>query len=150
MSNTATATVAKTSTTAAVGLFPLALQIGDAIPGALTFTMHLVVNTPQETVTGFGNISQSTNPPVNIETKLDGTYTYMTVMPKQTSVLIVATGYPIIVWPPNAGIGPVILPNVEVRIVLDSAWEKGTASYKYQDANGTWHNVSDAPVKRLS
>lgn len=149
MSNTATATasVAKSSTTASIGLFPIALQIGGDMPGAPKFVVHLMVNTPLEKVVGYGHITQTTNPPVHIETKLEGTFTYMTVMPKNTSILIVATGYPIILWPHHAGIGPVIMPNVDLRIVLENNWEAGTANYKYLDQNGTWHVVNDAPVK---
>lgn len=152
MANTATATasVAKNSATAHIGLFPLALQIGGVAPGSQKFDVHLLVNTPDETVTGFGNITQTTNPPLNINTKLEGTFTYMTVMPKNTSVLINAKGYPVINWPAHGGIGPVLMPIVDLQIVLENGWDTGVANYKYQDTNGTWHSVQDAPVKMLS
>ena len=133
-----------------VGLFPVGYAIGGSKIGSPLFTVHLVVFTPAETVTGVGHISQTTNPPLNIETKLDGKYTYMTVMPDNSRILVSATGYPIINWPPHGGIGPVILPNVELQMVLTGDWKSGTANYKYSDSNGKWHSITNAPVKFIS
>ncbi len=47
------------------------------------------------------------------------------------------------------GPGPVILPNFFLRMVLQS-WEGGgTAYYRYQNAEGQWVEVNDAPVKKV-
>ena len=130
------------------GLFPVCYQIGGNMPGAPTFKVHLMVYTPDKRVTGFGEITQATNPPLEVATKILGSYTYMTVMPDNTHILVTATGYPPIQWPPHGGIGPVIPPNVELRMVLSDDWSKGTAQYRYY-ANGSWHEITDAPVEKI-
>ncbi len=150
MSTTTAATAAQKNGSTAVGLFPVAYQIGGNMPGAPTFNVHLLVNTPNERITGYGTITQTTNPPLNIDTKLEGNYTYMTVMPNNSSILVVATGYPVINWPPNGGVGPVLMPNVELRMVLSDDWAGGTANYQYQGSDGQWQSITNAPVKKIS
>ena len=118
------------------GLFLANYQIGESIPGGIIFQTHFVVDAVNKTVSGYGSITQATNPPLDIKTELKGDYTYMTVMPNQSHILITAQGYPNFQFPKGAGIGPVILPNVELRMVLSSDWKTGTASYKYY-INGT-------------
>jgi hypothetical protein len=145
---TAAAPAAKKNGANAVGLFPVAYQIGGNVIDAPKFIVHLLVNTPNERITGYGNITQGVNPPLNLETKLEGNYTYMTVV-GSSSILVVATGYPVINWPPNGGVGPVLMPNVELRMVLSDDWAGGTANYRYTDSNGQWHDVTNAPVKKI-
>ena len=130
-----------------VGLFPVCYQIGDAKAGAPLFKVSLLVYTPGETVSGYGIITQAISPPLKVETKLHGDFTYMTVMPRITHILVVATGYPVVHWPPHGGIGPVIPPNVHLRMVLNEDWKSGTANYQYIDSKGNWHNIKNAPVK---
>jgi hypothetical protein len=136
--------------TTKTGLFPICYEVGKAMPGAPLFSISLMVYTPGEKVSGFGEITQTTHPPLDIKTKLEGTFTYMTVMPRNVHILVVATGYPPIHWPASAGIGPVILPNVDLRMVLEEDWESGTANYKYMDAKGNWNEIKDAPVKAVA
>jgi hypothetical protein len=131
------------------GLFQACYQIG-GIPGGLLFRVNLVVYTPGETVTGIGEITQAINPPLDIKTKLEGTFTYMTIKPQQTHILVVITGYPIINWPPSGGIGPVLYPNVHLRMVLQNDWKSGVANYKYSNDGKTWQNITDAPVKLVT
>ena len=127
-----------------VGLFLACYEIATSRIGGPVFKLNLIVNTPTETVHGVGTITQSTNPPLDIATKLDGSFTYMTVMPDITHILVTASGYPIIYWPPHGGIGPVILPNVELRMVLNSDWKSGTVNYKYIDREGLWQSIENA------
>lgn len=129
------------------GLFIVCYEIGGDMPGAPLFKVNLGVYTPAETVSGIGNITQATNPPLDIGTRLHGQYTYMCVMPKTCHILITATGYPIIKWPQGGGIGPVIPPNVDLRMVVTEDWKSGTANYKYVDDKGNWHEITDAPIK---
>jgi hypothetical protein len=129
------------------GLFPVCYEIGGDKPGAPLFKVSLLVYTPGKTVSGYGIITQATNPPLKIETKLNGDFTYMTVMPRIVHILVVATGYPDIHWPPHGGIGPVIPPKVHLRMVLKENWKSGTANYQYLDSKGNWHNIKNAPVK---
>jgi hypothetical protein len=132
------------------GLFIASYEIGGHMAGAPLFRVNFSVYTPGETVSGIGHITQATNPPLNIGTNLHGQYTYMCVMPKSCHILVTATGYPIIKWPPFGGIGPVLLPNTELKVVLTEDWKSGTATYKYVDNEGNWQEVTDAPVKMVS
>lgn len=129
-----------------LGLFIVSYQIGSNMPGAQTFTINLSVYTPGETVSGIGHIFQATNPPLNIATNLSGQYTYMTVMPQHSHILVTASGTQIIKWPQGAGVGPVLPTNVELRMVLDEDWQSGTANYKFLDNEGNWREVTNAPV----
>lgn len=128
------------------GLFLATFDIGKAIPGAPLLRLNLSVYTPGETLNGVAHLTQTTNPPLEQASEVKGQYTYMCVMPKQCHILVTAQGYPIIKWPQHAGIGPVILPNFELRMVLSEDWKSGTANYKYQDNQQKWHEVKDAPV----
>jgi len=141
----------ESNSSAKCGLFlaQYSIYIPNAM-GAPLFNLFLTVNTPSGTVTGGGNITQTTNPPLNLGTKLDGNFTYMTVMPKQTSILVTATGVPAVNWSPNAGIGPVLLPNVELRMVLDGNWQSGTANYKYLNSCGEWNSINNAKVQIIN
>ena len=128
------------------GLFLACYTISTSQFGAPLFSLNLMVNAPEETIHGLGKISQTTNPPLELTTKLDGNFTYMTVMPNNTHILVTATGHPILNWPSHGGVGPVIPPNAELRMVLSQDWKSGTANYKYIDNEGNWHSVNDAAV----
>ncbi|ENY73122.1 hypothetical protein G114_04133 [Aeromonas diversa CDC 2478-85] len=128
------------------GLFLASFQIGKAMPGAPLLHLNLAVYTPGETVTGVSHVTQATNPPLDVASELKGQYTYMTVMPNKSHILVTAQGYPIVKWPQHGGLGPVIQPNLELRMVLSDDWKSGTANYKYQDGNQVWHEVKDVPV----
>jgi hypothetical protein len=132
------------------GLFIVSYDIGGNMPGAPLFKVNLSVFTPGETVHGIGHITQATNPPLDVATKLSGQYTYMCVMPESCHILVTATGYPVIKWPQGGGVGPVIPPNVELRLVLSEDWKSGTANYKYRDGSGNWDEITNAPVKMVS
>lgn len=128
------------------GLFLATFDIGKAQPGAPLLRLNLSVYAPGETLNGVAHLTQATKPPLDQASDVKGQYTYMCVMPKQCHILVTAQGYPIIKWPQHAGIGPVILPNFELRMVLSEDWKSGTANYKYLDSNQKWHEVKDAPV----
>ena len=132
-----------------VGLFLASLQIGGDKPGAPLFMVKFLVYTPGRTLSGIGDITQAVNPPVDVNTNLHGDYSYMCVMPKNCHLLVIATGYPIIKWPHHGGIGPVLQPNVHLRMVLTEDWKTGTATYQYVTPDGKWHEVENAPVKMI-
>lgn len=132
------------------GLFIVSYKIASPNLGAPTFEVHFAVNTPAKTVSGKGLVHNGTvNPPFNLHTDLRGDYTYMTVMPNNTHILVVAEGYPNIKFPPHAGIGPVILPNTKLRMVLESNWQSGKANFSYTDDKGNWQDVVDANVTMI-
>ncbi len=139
-----------TASEGAVGLFIVSYKIGGHMPGAPTFTVHLTVDTPRQSVTGVGRITKrSINPPLDLSTKLEGDFTWMTVMPNNSTILVTLTGYPPFGWPANGGLGPVIPPNTSLRMVLDENWASGTASYRYTTDGVNWQSVNDAPVEKI-
>lgn len=134
------------ATGSSVGLFPITWNIGTGLLGAPSLNLACTVDTPHQVVQGIGHITQPVNPPVNVATAVSGTFTYMTVMPDETHILVVATGVPVVAWPPHGGVGPVLPPNFHLRMVLARDWSSGTAYYRYQNAEGAWIEVNDAPV----
>lgn len=131
-----------------VGLFPVSYEIGTGKPGAPRLSLHLLVYTPGKTVTGAGLLTQAINPPLEEAVSVHGDFTYMTVMPKNTHILVTATGVPLVKWPPHGGIGPVLQPVLHLRMVLENDWKSGTANFSYF-ANGHWHEVEGATVKMI-
>jgi hypothetical protein len=132
------------------GLFIVSYNITTGLAGAPNFEVHLTVSTPTKEVNGMGHITQATNPPLEIISKISGDFTYMTVMPNSTHILVTAQGYPNIQWPPNAGIGPVILPNSKLRMILEDNWQSGTASFSYVDSQGNWIDITNAKVEAIN
>lgn len=130
-----------------VGLFPACYEVGKAMPGAPHLTLQMLVNAPEKAVSGYSMVGWAVNPPVAMKSKLTGDFTYMTVMPKNTHILVVLTGYPIVKWPPHGGIGPVLLPTLHVRMVLSEDWKTGTANFSFVDNDGKWHENENVPVK---
>lgn len=132
------------------GLFFVQYEIGKTMPGAPQFAVYLTVNQETETVIGAGKITQVVSPPmVEIPTTLQGDFTYMTVMPKNVHILVTATGFPPVIMPIHGGVGPVLQANVHLRMVLESDWKSGTATYSYFYKD-TWHKVEGVPVKLAS
>jgi hypothetical protein len=132
------------------GLFIVSYAIGKGLPGAVSFTLNLGVYTPDETVSGSGYISQTVNPPININTNLTGQYTYMCVMPKNCHILVTLVGYPVVKWANVAATGSEVSPNVDLRMVLTEDWTSGSATYSFVDAKGKTHELKDVPVKQIT
>lgn len=127
------------------GLFPLDI-VTEAPPGAPTNTLHLVVYTPKGEVTGHSQVTQATNPPVNVTSHVTGTWQYeLTGGAFPGTVKIVLQGWPEIKWPARGGIGPVILENYRATLKLSP--KHSVISYDYRDAAGEWVSVSDQAVK---
>jgi hypothetical protein len=130
------------------GLFIGSWEIGNhGMPGAPVLTVDLMFYAPMSTVTGHGRLSQALSPPLEVDSRCTGNYTYMTVMPQKTHILITLTGYPVIKWPAGGGIAPIIETNMEVRMVLEADWHTGTATYSYRSPDGEWHQIESVPVR---
>lgn len=127
------------------GLFTVCYQIGGLL-GAPDLNLSLVVNTVANTVNGSGVVSIGDQ---HTYSNVHGTYTYMATM-KDVHILVVATGYPVFEWPPHDGIGPALPPNLHLRMILTQDWARGTANFKFRNSSGTWIEVKDAPVERIS
>jgi hypothetical protein len=132
------------------GLFIVSYTVGNEIPGAPLLNLDLMVNTPNKEINGAGSVTQAINPPLDVKSKISGDYSYMTVMPNSTHILLVLTGYPNIKWPKGGGIGPVIMPNLEVRLVLNDDWKSGTGNFTYTDNEGEKQEIEGVPVKLVA
>lgn len=140
--------MSKTLSKEAVGFFPAKFQIGGDMPGAPTLSLNLGVDTPHESVSGIAELTQAVNPPLDIKSKIMGDFTYMCTM-QNCHILVVCTGYPNVKWPAHGGVGPVLMPNLHIRMVLTEDWKSGTANYSYLNADGAWIDVKQAPVKLI-
>lgn len=127
------------------GLFIQSYEITTGLVGAPTFQVHLAVNTPQQTITGKGVVSNSSiHPPMEIFSNLSGEFSYMTIMPNTTHILVNLKGY----GSPSP-IMPIEVQNVKLTMVLESNWKAGTANYSYLDERGEWIEIKDAKVTVL-
>jgi len=133
------------------GLFLVNYQVGTGAPGAPTLNLSLAVNAAHRTLHGIGEITQAVHPPVDVHTRVDGTYLPIQIM-GSPSLLVEASGMPPVVhWPDRRRQGPgtVILPNFFLRMILQDWKSGGTAYYRYQNAEGQWVEVNDVPVKKV-
>lgn len=128
------------------GLFPVAYRVTNGMLGATTLTMHLVVDAPTGTVHGAGRITNTDSPPVDEPTRVEGDFTYMTVMPNDTRILLVLDGSG-----PLGTITPLIGPNLRFRAVLSGDWKTGTANYSYNvDSKPDWISENDVPMELIT
>jgi len=67
-----------------------------------------------------------------------GNVIYETVMGPGSKIRIDLNGYPIIHWPPDAGVGPVYPKNFTAMVLLDQDWSKGEVHYQYLSNIGVW------------
>ncbi len=118
-------------------------RISNNLMGGVSFNLSLIINRKTNRVVGTGNISQATNPRLNIETNLVGDYSYMATM-KSCNILVVADGYapfaPLVMGAPQP------IKNVTLRMSLEEDWKSGIAFYSYL-INGQWVNVGPQKVE---
>jgi len=127
------------STQQSAGLFPLCYQIGNQVPGAPNLVLNLLVYTPEQNVRGTSEITQATNPPVDVHSDVWGQYTYLTVMPQSTSkILITAQGN-------HGGPGSNSMVNFKLQLVVGNDWKEGIANYQYFNGHN-WVDVNNAPA----
>ncbi len=118
------------------------LIIGNQIPGAPLFTVTLIESGVGH-VTGFGKVTQTTNPPLDLVENVAGTIALI-VWGADTQTNIQLTG-----WPGPGVTGNVGQPNLYATIVLDSEKSKpGVAQVRYQEpGTGRWITLQNQPVK---
>lgn len=108
--------------------------------GARTLTLELVVSTPYDnpgltSVNGLGTITQPTNPPLNIKTKISG---IIHMLNGPTSVAMTGTSF-------ITG-----AENFQGVLVLPDGWGKpGSASYRYV-RNGEFVDVGPVEAKPIA
>lgn len=130
-----------------VGLFLVRYHVGTGLPGAPTLTLALTVNTVDHTINGAARLTQAISPPLDLRMNVHGTYAPIPMLPAP-GIIANLTGYPAVHWPPGAGIGPVILPDLDLHMQLDTDFQGGVASYRYLAANGQWIEVTGVPVRK--
>lgn len=138
-----------TSDVLPAGLFQLNLRSivpNDAPLGTPILILTLSVDSPNNTVAGHATVTFKVGPgadPLAYQSHVTGTLTYggPRVMGATTEALIDLTGYPMIVWPPRGGIGPVQLPNLRANIIMNKTLTEGSVAYEYLDNQGQWHRV---------
>ncbi|WP_103068520.1 DUF1842 domain-containing protein [Aquimarina sediminis] len=138
-----------------VGLFHVTYEVTIGTPeqtivGATSLFLSLAVYTPDRSVSGIAKITQAVNPPLNQSSKINGEYTYLTVMPNNSHILVTATGFPNLNWNPKWGIGPQLQPNFELRMILEDDWQTGRANFKYLDPDGKWQEANDYYVRAVN
>ncbi|MBY8850708.1 DUF1842 domain-containing protein [Saccharothrix longispora] len=136
------------STADRTGLFIGSWEAGARMPGAPLLRVDLMFEASSRYVSGHARITQAVSPPLDVRVAVQGDYTYLTVEPDRTHILLTLSGYPAMSWPSRGGVGPVIPPEMTARIVLDPGWQGGTANYRYLDSAGSWHSVEAVPVTR--
>lgn len=125
-----------------VGLFPVSYVIGTGAAGAQRQELDLLIYTPGQSVRGTTQITQATNPPLNLHVDVWGTYSYLTVLPpSQSKILVTLQGNH---GGPTAN-SPVIFKE---RLVLNVDWLTGVATYEYQVSPQEWISVGQVPAKR--
>jgi len=107
----------------------------------------LLVSTPNERITGFGHLTQAVYPALDMWFTIDGDFT--NVGPNGQNV-VVLQGWPRTHWAPHGGKGPVVLPDLHVRMVLPSDWSSGTATYRYLNSDGQWVTIANVPAKLVN
>jgi hypothetical protein len=130
-----------------VGLFLVRYDVGTRLPGAPMLTLALTVNTVDRTINGAARLTQAINPPLDRRMNVHGTYASILTPPGQ-GIIANLIGYPALHWPPGGGIGPVLLPDLDLHMQLDGGFQGGVASYRYLAPNGQWIEVNDVPVRK--
>ncbi len=131
---------------AEIGLFPVNYRITTGVPGAPLLRTQLLVSTPDQRVTGFGQITQTTNPPLDIRARLNGDYGYL-AFEGGSRIMMNLKGFPVSTLPPGSGVGPVLLENIGGNLLLSSDFRSGSASFWYLDNAGIKHTIEGATVE---
>jgi hypothetical protein len=134
-------TLNESTGTLSTGLFLLKLQSVSKLPGAPTLHLTLTVDTVNQKVSGYEEVTQALLHPVVSKGHVYGDLIYEYVWGPGSKVRIDLTGYPIIHWPAGGGVGPVILPNFRATLLLDTHYSKGEVHYEYLAADG-WHSIT--------
>lgn len=119
----------------------VSLSITTGLDGAPTFKLSLLFNFEHGTVTGYGQITQAVNPPVNLPTRLQGVFFPITTLTVNDPISVSLTGVL------RTQVPIELLPDVYLHMQLSADLTSGTASYRYQqDLSCPWVQVNNVPV----
>lgn len=114
-----------------VGLFHT-IYHSPSIPGGVSLTLNLLVNTPAKKITGQAHLFQATNPPLNETYEVFGDYTVLNIMimgAPQPLYIISLTGHA-----PGS-----TTPTFYLNGTFQDTWQHGWVSYRYL-VDGEWHH----------
>lgn len=123
----------------AEGLFPVSYLVGANLPGAPRLELNLLVYTPDRSVRGHAQLTQATNPPLDLHLDVWGTYSYLSVQPpSEGKILLTLRG--------NQG-GPQANSPIQLNLqgLLELDWQRGLANYRYYSGQ-RWIEIDNAPV----
>jgi len=123
------------------------LEIGNGLPGGVSFEVTLTLEEPGNRVTGEGTITQAVNPPTDVHTYLSGTVTRVDLTDINRPILVATlTGYE------NLPASPPSKVNVKDFKVYDTN-NHLEASYSFlRPGNGDqdWQPVGPVAVRVIS
>ncbi|CAM1372852.1 DUF1842 domain-containing protein [Tenacibaculum xiamenense] len=124
-----------------IGLFQAGpYVIGNGLSGGYTFKLQFVVDVVRKTVHGAGNITQATNPPVNVATNINGEYSPLL---GTYQILVNAEGFnPFIPIVPQQK-------NVTLQLFLDKDWKSGVANYSFYNGK-EWIRLRNQKVELVA
>ena len=125
----------KTTTTTAVGAFHAKWTVGNPVPGAPMLQIDAVVVTPTQTVCGIARLTQATNPPLDVQINISGSF--IDVTEKNTTHFVNLT------TTPTQLVGT---PYLQLALVLGTDWKTGTASCRYV-CGSTTGQLDNVPVQ---
>lgn len=124
-----------------IGLFPLSYIISTDAEGAQRLVLDLLVHPADRTLRGTAQLTQATNPPLDLNLDVWGTYSYQLFLPPSPSnLLITLQGNH---GGPTAN-SPIIF---SLKLAVGTDWQKGQAGYRYLNTQRQWI-VVEAPAHR--
>ncbi|MGI2972916.1 DUF1842 domain-containing protein, partial [Vibrio alginolyticus] len=73
-------------------IFTAHYQIGNGLPGGVSFDVNLLVASEDKSIVGKGHIFQAVNPPLNVVSDLNGSFNYQCTM-RDCHIMVTLQGY---------------------------------------------------------
>jgi hypothetical protein len=113
--------------------------------GSPVLTLQFSVNPLSKRLSGFGRITQTTNPPLHLDTQVSGDYKEIHFQ-NLNLIVVEAIGFA-----PSPM--PALHPNFKLLMVLSEDWKTGTAEYEYNvtpaDPHSVWHVIRDVEATSI-
>ena len=122
-------------TAGATGAFHVKWIIGNIMPGAPLLHVDAVVVTPAHSISGVAHLTQATNPPLDVDFNISGSY--IDVTERNT------THFALLSTSPSPLLGA---PYLLLSMVLGADWKTGKGSYRYVCGSLTGHQ-ENVPIK---
>jgi hypothetical protein len=120
------------------GLFLVQWLVGNEMPGAPILQIHGGVYPPGRKITGVAHLTQATNPPLDYEFEVTGSYIIAAFMGGSRNIVTLN----------SVNHGRVGEPSLEALLVINEDWKSGTGNFKYW-IGSTFNEIRDVPVRWL-